>query len=75
MAKKSARIIALAIVIFIIGILISYYNTASFGYDNATIISFNSEQINVMDFIIKYDKIALIIEKIKEIPPDYFIAI
>lgn len=69
MARSVRRILALATVTLLIGIIIAYYNTSSLGYDNANIISFNNEEINIMDYNIKYKDIKKRTEQIKKIIP------
>lgn len=73
--KKPRRILALAALTLLIGISVAYYNTSSFGYDNANIVSFDNEEIRVLDFKIKYREIEEKFEKLKENVPDDFITI
>lgn len=75
MARSVRRILALATVTLLIGIIIAYYNTSSLGYDNANIISFNNEEINIMDYNIKYKDIKKRTEQIKKIIPTETITI
>lgn len=67
--RKVRRILMLASVCLAIGVVIAYYNTSSLGYDNANIISFNNEEINILDYNIKYDDIKNKIEKLKKYTP------
>ena len=45
------------------------------GYDNANIISFNSEELKIFDFNIKYRELEELKEKISKYIPDDFITI
>ena len=73
--KKEVRILALATIALAIGITVSYYNTSSLGYDNANIISFDTEQINLFDYHIRYDDIEKYYEKITDYLPKDIIVI
>lgn len=65
---KSVRVIFfLFSLLLLIGIIIAYYNTASLGYDNANIISFNNEEIRLFDYVIKYKDISYFIHLLKNI--------
>lgn len=72
-----AKILTFAFCCLMIGVFVAYYNTSSFGYDNANIISFNNEEIWLMNFRIEYKDIKTIIEAIKAlikgIAPKYYI--
>lgn len=73
--KAERRILAVAAVALAVGTAVAYYNTCSLGYDNANILSFNSEEIRVFDFNIKYSEIKELKERISEYIPDKFITI
>ncbi|MFR5876852.1 MAG: hypothetical protein ACLUFN_10220 [Eubacterium sp.] len=73
--KKPRRILALASFVLLIGISVAYYNTSSFGYDDANIISINNEEIRILDLNINYKEIEEDFEKIKNNVPDNFITI
>jgi len=73
--KKPRRIIFLATLVFIIGINIAYYNTASLIYEKANIISFSSESIYLYETDIRYEDIRNGIEKIKNSFPKEHITI
>lgn len=73
--KKEVRILALATIALAIGITVSYYNTSSLGYDNANIISFDTEKINLFDYHIRYDDIEKYYEKITDYLPKDIIVI
>lgn len=73
--KKPRRILALASLVLLTGISVAYYNTSSFGYDDANIISINNEEIRVLDLNINYKEIEEEFEKIKKNIPDDFITI
>lgn len=75
MTKPVRRILFLSSVVFIIGIIIAYYNTASLGYDNANIISFNKEGIYLFDMSIYYSDIHYFISILKKFIPKYNITI
>ena len=73
--KRPAGILTLAAFFLTIGIAIAYYNTSSFGYDDANIISFNSEEINLFDYNIKFEDVEETIEAIKKKMPQTYITI
>ena len=73
--KKTVGILIMAVIIFCIGSVTAYYNTASVGYDNANLISFQSDGIQVLDFKIYYRDIERTVEKMKDLVPDNFITI
>ncbi len=75
MTKPVRCILFLSTIVFIIGIIIAYYNTSSLGYDNANILSFNNEGIYVFDMSVRYSDIAYFINIIKKFIPKYSIAI
>lgn len=65
---KSVRVIFfLFSLLLLIGIIIAYYNTASLGYDNANIVSFNNEEIRLFDYVIKYKDISYFIHLLKNL--------
>lgn len=73
--KKETKIILSASLCLCIGVGVAYYNTSSLGYDNANILSFNSEEVNIFDFTIKYTDAKDKIEQFKENTPKSFITI
>lgn len=73
--KAERRILAIAAVALALGTAVAYYNTCSLGYDNANIISFNSEELKIFDFNIKYRELEELKEKISKYIPDDFITI
>lgn len=73
--KKPRRILTLAALVLLIGISVAYYNTSSFGYDDANIISINNEELRILDLNINYKEIEEKFEKIKNNIPDNFITI
>jgi TPP-dependent 2-oxoacid decarboxylase len=73
--KKPRRILAFATLVLLIGISVAYYNTSSFGYDNANIISISDEEIRLMDVRIKYKEIEKKFEIVKENMPSDFITV
>lgn len=73
--KKEVRILTLATIALAIGITVSYYNTSSLGYDNANILSFDTEQINLFDYYIRYDDIEKYYKKMTEYLPEEIIVI
>lgn len=73
MARQIRRILSLATISLLIGIIIAYYNTSLMGYDNANIISFNNEEIKVFDYTVKYTELYDFFEKLdKSFPKDLF---
>ncbi len=73
--KKIAGILLTASFVFVAGICVAYYNTSSIGYDNANIISFNNEEVNIFDYRIEYKNVEDKFEKIKKVLPDEYITI
>lgn len=73
--KAVRRILMLASVCLVVGVCVAYYNTSSLGYDNANLISYNNEEITVLDFNIKYDDIKNKIEYMKKYLPEETITI
>jgi TPP-dependent 2-oxoacid decarboxylase len=73
--KPIRRILTIATLSLLIGTAVAYYNTSSFGYDDANIISFNNEEVKIFDFDIKYDDVKDKIEKVKQTVPETFITI
>lgn len=73
--KKIVGILVIASFVFTVGICVAYYNTSSIGYDNANIISFNKEQIEIFDYRIEYKSVEEKIEKMKNALPDEYITI
>jgi uncharacterized membrane protein len=73
--KKPRRILTLAAFALIIGISVAYYNTSSFGYDDANIICVTDEEIRILDLTINYKEIERNFEKVKEKMPNDFITI
>lgn len=65
----------ISIVVLLIGIAVAYYNTASFGYDNANILSCNKESIRLFDILIIFDDILEIIERLFSFVPKDLITI
>lgn len=74
-SKKERHILAIAAMCLAVGLIIAYYNTSSLGYDNANIISFNSEQLNIFDYEIKFSEVREKYNKLKEFIPDEIIVI
>lgn len=73
--KNEIKILAAASLALAIGTAVAYYNTSSFGYDNANIISVTEESVKIFDFDIKYEDIEKSVEKIKENTPKNFISV
>lgn len=73
--KRPSRILTLAAFLLVIGVAVAYYNTSSFGYDDANIISFNSEELNLFDYNINFKEVEKKIDKIKEKMPEKYITI
>ena len=73
--KKIGSILTLAVIVLTIGICVAYYNTSSFGYDNANIISFDNESVKLFDYNIKYKDVKEKIDKIENSVPDVFVTI
>lgn len=73
--KKIALILFTSILIVSSGCAVAYYNTSSFGYDNANILSVDDKYIRVFDVYINYNKIREKFEKISSKMPDEYITI
>lgn len=73
--KKEAKILAAASLALAVGTAVAYYNTSSFGYDNANIISVTEESVKIFDFDIRYEDLEKSAKKIKEFTPKTFISI
>lgn len=65
----------ISIIVLLIGIAVAYYNTASFGYDNANILSYNKDSIRLFDILIIFDDILEIIERLFSFVPKDLITI
>lgn len=65
----------ISIIVLLIGIAVAYYNTASFGYDNANILSYNKDSIRLFDILIVFDDIMEIIETLFDFVPKNLITI
>lgn len=73
--KAVRRILIVSSLALAAGVAVAYYNTASLGYDNANIISFNNEEVQVFDYNIRYKDVEDKIESIRNSIPDDFITI
>lgn len=73
--RVSVRIILLSVLGLLIGITIAYYNTASFGYDNANIFTLYNDSVKIFDIVINFEDISKIISILKRIVPKVFISI
>ena len=73
--RISARIILLSILGLLIGITVAYYNTASFGYDNANIFTLYNDRVRIFDIVINFEDISKIFSILKKIVPKVFISI
>lgn len=64
-SRKSVVLMLLAAgVVLVVGLAVAYYNTASLGYDNANLLSYNSKGIRIFDITIIFQDVA---EKIEQI--------
>ncbi|MBQ9229186.1 MAG: hypothetical protein IJ168_10210 [Eubacterium sp.] len=68
--KKTFAILSVAALIFCAGSVIAYYNTASYGYDNANLITFRDDAVQILDFDISYETLKNDWEKVSELVPD-----
>ncbi len=73
--KAERRILAAAALALMLGTAVAYYKTCSLGYDNANIVSFNSEEVKIFDYNIKFSEIEEIKDKISKYIPKDFITI
>lgn len=51
-------------VVLLVGIAVAYYNTASLGYDNANILTYNDEFIRLFDITIKFEDVINFLKKL-----------
>ena len=72
---KQFKILSVATVFLIIGVLVAYRNTAYLGYNKSYIVSINSDSVDVMDYHIEYNTGKEKSENIKKIVPDTFMTI
>jgi hypothetical protein len=73
--KKPRRIIFLATLVFLVGINVAYYNTASLIYERVNIFSFNNEEMQLYEMNIRYDDVKNGLEKLKKSFPSEHITI
>jgi len=73
--KKVRRILFLYCLVLIIGVSVAYKNTKSLMVDNASVISFTTESINVFDSVIYYRDIEKLTEDINNAFNEDFIPI
>lgn len=73
--KISIRLILSAVLLLLAGVTIAYYNTASFGYDNANVLSVDYDSINVFALEIKFQTVSDIISFLKRFILTYFFVI
>ncbi len=72
---KPFQIILCASVLFVIGILVAYHNTASLGYGKDYLIYYDDEGFEFMEQRIDYKDVREKVRKITEYVPDEFITI
>lgn len=73
--KKVIGILCLSLVVFSAGIVIAYYHTSSLGYDNANLISFRTDSVQIMDFDIYYEDVKEIWTSLQEAAPKNYTTI
>lgn len=77
--KKQGRLVAkslfISILFLMLGIAVAYYNTASLGYDNANLFSYDDVGIYIFDISIKFENVFKIIQMLKDFAPVNFITI
>ena len=73
--KKTVLILFTSVICLCVGTAVAYYNTSSFGYDNANIITVRDDSVQILDINIKYEDVKKTYEYIKEKTPDNFITI
>lgn len=73
--KAVVKITLACAVCLAIGLGVAYYNTASLGYDNANIISFESDEVKIFDYDIKYEEVRETAERVKNAIPDLYVTI
>lgn len=71
MNKKVVAILCCCAIALGSGTAVAYYNTKTFGFDeNAKVISYDKEKINIMDYSIYYKDIEKISKKISSYLPE-----
>lgn len=77
--KKQGRLVAkslfISILFLMLGIAVAYYNTASLGYDNANLFSYDDVGIYIFDISIKFENVFKFIQMLKDFAPVNFITI
>lgn len=73
--KKITAILLIGITVFCVGSVIAYYNTSSFGYDNANLVTFRENAVKVLDFEISYQSIQEAIKAVEDVLPKRLITI
>lgn len=73
--KKMMAILFVGITVFCIGGVVAYYNTSSFGYDNANLITFKESSVQILDFDISYQSLRKAAETVEEYLPKRVITI
>lgn len=73
--KKLMAILLVGTVVFCVGGVVAYYNTSAFGYDNANLITFKENAVQVLDFEISYQQMRQAAESVEEFLPKRLITI
>lgn len=74
-SKSIAKMIMVCCVFLFVGVVVAYYNTASFGYDNANLFSYDTTAVYFLFFDIKFEKIFKIIQYLYDFVPKVFMTI
>lgn len=68
-------IIVIGVIVFCVGGAVAYYNTSSFGYDNANLLTFQEDAVKILDFTIPYNTLREAMDTIKKVLPEQEITI
>ena len=73
--KRIVLILLTGMTVFCVGGVVAYYNTASFGYGTANLITFKENAVRVLDFEIEYRQIRDAVDAMEKYLPDKIITI
>ncbi len=73
--KRIILILFTSVLCISAGTAVAYYNTSSFGYDNANIITVTDDSLRIFDLYIEYEDLERAYDYVNEHTPDNFITI
>ena len=73
--KKVSSILLLSALCICVGTAVAYYNTSSFGYDDANILTVNDDSVQILYFEIRYQDVEDFVDVLKENAPDKLITV